>query len=337
MSQIKPAQSVAPINWQPTAELAVLKLRAQILQRIRGFFSARDILEVETPILSAAATTDPQLHSFNTCYSGPGAAYGRTLFLHTSPEFAMKRLLAAGVGSIYQICKVFRDTESGRFHNPEFTLLEWYRVGFDHHQLMDEVTELVTHILEGKVVLDPVERLTYRQAFLDYAGIDPYTAGKECMIACAQKQGIHTAGSFPDQLETWRDLLLTHVIEPQLGKNRLTFLYDYPASQASLACIRPGTPPLAERFELYLHGIELANGFHELDDPREQRRRFETDLSQRRARGLPAKPHDERLLAALAHGLPACAGVALGIDRLVMPAAGVSSIADVIAFNIENA
>ena len=337
MSQTKSAQSEAPINWQPTAELAVLKLRAQILQRIRSFFSERDILEVETPTLSAAATTDPQLRNFNTCYSGPGLAHGRTLFLRTSPEFAMKRLLAAGSGSIYQICKVFRDTEAGRLHNPEFTLLEWYRVGFDHYQLMNEVTELVTHILKGKIVLDPPERLTYQQAFLDYAGIDPHTADKERMIACAQKQGIHTAGSFPDQLETWRDLLLTHVIEPQLGKNRLTFLYDYPTSQASLARIRPGTPPLAERFELYLHGIELANGFRELGDAREQRRRFEMDLNRRRAMGLPAILHDERLLAALAHGLPACAGVALGVDRLVILAAGVTSIADVIAFNIENA
>jgi len=337
MSPPKPAQSIAPINWQPTAELAVLKLRAQILQRIRSFFSARDILEVETPILSAAATTDPQLHSFNTCYSGPGSAHGCTLFLHTSPEFAMKRLLAAGLGSIYQICKVFRDTETGCLHNPEFTLLEWYRVGFDHHQLMDEVTELVTYILGGKIALDPPERLTYQQAFLDYAGIDPHTADKECMIACAREQGIHTAGSFPDQLEIWRDLLLTHLIEPQLGKNRLTFLYDYPASQASLARIRPGTPPLAERFELYLHGIELANGFQELDDAHEQRGRFELDLRRRRAMGLPAISHDERLLAALAHGLPACAGVALGVDRLVMLAAEVNSIADVIAFSIENA
>src|SRR3989344_3166207 len=212
------------MDWRPAASLEVLKLRARLLERIRAFFSARGVLEVETPILSTAAVTDPMLASFTARYTGPLFPHGQTLYLHTSPEFPMKRLLAAGSGSIYQVCKVFRDGESGRRHNPEFTLLEWYRVGFDQHRLMAENGELVTQLLAPALKLDPPTATVS-----DYA-------------AMANTHGISAP---PDMLRhndvaVWRDLLLTHVVEPKLGQGRLTFIYDYPASQAALARIQPG-------------------------------------------------------------------------------------------------
>jgi lysyl-tRNA synthetase class 2 len=323
----------------PMASLQALKLRAGILAGIRRFFAERDVLEVETPVLSASATPDPALVSLATRYTGPLFPHGQKLYLQTSPEFPMKRLLAAGSGSIYQICKTFRDGEAGRLHNHEFTLLEWYRTGFDHHRLMDEVEALVTLALQGHVALAASERLSYREAFLRYSGLDPHTATAGEFAGAARAHGIEPPAELLTHHDTgiWRDLLLTHVVEPALGDGRLSFVYDYPAAQASLARVRPGTPPLAERFELYLNGVELANGFHELADSDEQRTRFGRQLHTRAAAGLPAVPLDEQLLSALAHGLPDCAGVALGIDRLVMLAAGAHSIADVIAFPLDRA
>ena len=326
-----------PRDWQPSANLNTLQQRAQLLQAVRAFFTARGVLEVDTPHLSAAASTDPQLQSLSTRYTGPGAPQGRTLYLHTSPEFPMKRLLAAGSGPIFQLCKVFRDGEAGRLHNPEFTLLEWYRPGYDHHQLMTEVEELANQLLQNRVPLDTTERLTYEDAFLRHTGLNPHSATREQWAACAEQHGIDTAGLTLDDLDGWRDLLLTYLIEPHLGQGRLTFLHDYPATQAALARLRPDRPAVAERFELYLHGVELANGFHELGDAGEQRRRFDADLQRRKALGLALTPMDKHLLAALEHGLPACAGVALGIDRLVMLALGAQSVADVMAFPIERA
>lgn len=343
-------------DWRPAATLEVLKLRARMLARIRAFFARRGVLEVETPCLSHAATTDPHLASLAVRYTGPGHPPGTTLYLHTSPEFAMKRLLAAGSGPIYQICHVFRDGERGRLHNPEFTLLEWYRVDCDHHALMEEVASLVTEVLAetrapagqpahtrqeamAAAVTDlPIEKLSYREAFERYTGLDPHTADAATFARAARAQGLETPrGLAGDDLDGWRDLLLTHLVEPQLGRGRLTFLYDYPASQAAFARVRPGNPPLAERFELYLDGIELANGFHELNDPVEQRRRFAHDLATRRARGLPEVPADERLLDALAHGLPECSGVALGVDRLVLCATGARALDEVLGFPLERA
>lgn len=323
-------------DWQPTAALEVLKLRARLLERTRAFFSERGVLEVETPILSSAASTDPALASFTTRYLGPLFPRGQTFYLHTSPEFPMKRLLAAGSGSIYQICKVFRDGEAGWLHNPEFTLLEWYRVGFDHHRLMDETVELVTPLLTPTLNLNPSERLTYREAFLRHAQIDPHTATASDYSTAATTHGINASRELMQQYDTavWRDLLLTHLVEPMLGQGRLTFIYDYPVSQASLARIQPGDPPVAARFELYLNGIELANGFHELADPAEQRTRFERQLHARVAGGQPVVPMDERLLAALSQGLPDCAGVALGFDRLVMLAIGARTIEEVLSFPV---
>ncbi len=326
----------ADTAWRPRADWAALRLRAELLAQIRAFFAARRVLEVETPALSGAAITDPHLASFSTRYSGPGPQYGRMLYLHTSPEFPMKRLLAAGSGSIYQIARVFRDGEAGHRHNPEFTLLEWYRVGFDHHELMDEVTELVKALLAGRLALAEPERLSYRELFERHLRLDPHRSRVQDLAARAARWGLSVPPGMPlADVDPWLDLLLTHCIEPELGQGRLSFVYDYPASQAALARLRPGDPPIGERFELYLNGVELANGFHELGDAREQRRRFEAENARRQALGLPAVPIDEPLLAALASGLPDCAGVALGLDRLVMLAAGKTSIQEVIAFPID--
>jgi lysyl-tRNA synthetase class 2 len=327
------------VDWQPSATLEVLRLRARMLAGIRAFFSERGVLEVETPCLSVAATPDPALLSFTTRYTGPLFPQGQTLYLQTSPEFPMKRLLAAGSGSIYQICKVFRDGEAGRTHNPEFTLLEWYRTGFDAAQLMAEVETLLQQLLGEHLPLAASERLSYREAFQRHANLDPHTATARDFAQAARAHEIHAPPGMlaHHDVAIWRDLLLTHLIEPKLGQGRLTFLYDYPASQASLARVRPGTPPLAERFELYLNGTELANGFHELADASEQRTRFERQLHARSVKHQPAVTLDENLLAALASGLPDCSGVALGFDRLAMLAAGAKSLGEVIAFPVDRA
>lgn len=324
--------------WRPSADLATLRLRAELLARIRTFFAVRGVLEVETPALSAAAITEPNLASFSTVYTGPGLRCGQPLYLHTSPEFPMKRLLAAGSGCIYQIARVFRDGEAGRRHNPEFTLLEWYRVGFDHHRLMDEVAELVTELLAGRLALAEPERLSYRELFQRHLDLNPHQAGVAELAACAEVQGVPIPPGMPaDDVDPWLDLLLTHCIEPSLGQGRLTFVYDYPASQAALARLRPDDPLVGERFELYLNGVELANGFHELGDAGEQRCRFEAENAARQPLGLPVMPVDENLLAALEAGLPDCAGVALGFDRLAMLAAGKTALAEVLAFPVERA
>jgi lysyl-tRNA synthetase class 2 len=323
-------------NWRPTASLATLRLRAQLLARIRGFFAQRGVLEVETPLLSHAATTDPNLHSFLAQSLAPGDAPA-AFYLQTSPEFAMKRLLAAGSAAIYQVAKVFRADEIGRLHNPEFTMIEWYRTDFDYHRLMTEVGELVAESIAGLRRLQPAEKLSYATAFLRHAGVDPHTASSRQFADAARSHGIAVAGLAEDDCDAWRDLLLTHVVEPQLGRERLTFLYDYPASAAALARVRPDDPPVAERFELYLDGIELANGFQELTDVDEQHRRFERDKRRRVEQGLAAIPSDQQLLAALAHGLPHCSGVALGLDRLLMCASGARSITDVLAFPFDRA
>jgi lysyl-tRNA synthetase class 2 len=318
-------------EWRPGAPLANLKVRAAILQQIRAFFTERGVLEVETPTLSAAALSSPAIDSFVTRYTGPGHVAGVNLYLHTSPEFPMKRLLAAGSGPIYQLGKVFRQGEAGRRHNPEFTLLEWYRPGFDHHALMDEVAVLVAPILGLQEV---AERMSYRDAFIRYAAVDPFVASIAELRATAQHHGIEgfDAG---EERDIWLDLILSHRIEPHLGEDRLCFLTEYPASQAALARLNPDNPAVAERFELYYKGVELANGFHELGDSMEQCKRFEAELAERATQGREQPPMDERLLAALETGLPECAGVALGVDRLVMLAVGAESLDEVIAFSIE--
>ena len=320
-------------DWRPSASPATLVIRARLLQRIRVFFQAREVLEVETPLLSRAAVTDPHLETF--VIQDPRG--GTPRYLHTSPEFAMKRLLAAGSGSIYQVCKVFRQGEAGRHHNPEFSMLEWYRPGFNHQQLMTEVDDLLRALLDGCLPLADTLRLTYREAFQHNVGIDPFMASIPELQATVRQRNIDVIGLDQHHRDPWLDLLMTHVVEPALPQDGPVFIYDYPASQAALARIRQESPPVAERFELYLGGMELANGFHELTDAAEQRQRFTVDLASREASRLACVPMDERFLSALESGLTACAGVALGIDRLVMLAAGVKSISEVIAFDDEHA
>jgi lysyl-tRNA synthetase class 2 len=321
--------------WRPTAPLATLRARAELLERIRRFFREAGVLEVETPACSFRGNTDPAIESLTTDYTGPGHASGARLYLHTSPEFPMKRLLAAGSGPIYQICRVYRNGELGRLHNPEFSLLEWYRPGFDHHRLMDEVTALVRAVAGADL---PQRRLSYAELFSEYLGLEPHGADPPRLRARALELKVPGAADLdlPGR-DAWLDLLLTHCIEPRLPPRQMTFVYDYPASQAALARVRPGDPPLAERFELYLGGMELANGFHELADAAEQRTRFEAELEERSARGQTAVPMDVHLLAALEAGLPECAGVALGLDRLLLWLTGAERIERVLAFGFERA
>ncbi len=318
--------------WQPSASLEILKQRTQLIQQIRHFFTARHILEVETPSLSRAATPDPALLSFQTTFEAGSEASRQALYLQTSPEFFMKRMVAAGYGAIYQIAKVFRNAESGRRHNPEFTLLEWYRPGLSLQQLMDEVEALVTELFAHcSVVVESARRVTYRQLFLDVVGIDPLTATTEDWQACLDRHHVHLAVEQRLSASAYCDLLLSHVIEPAMPAG-LCFVYDYPADQASLASVRQDDPPVAERFELFYNGMELANGFHELADAVEQRQRFVAENTQRQQQGFSAVPLDERFLEALKSGLPDCSGVAMGLDRLMMVLLGCDSIDDVIAF-----
>lgn len=311
------------IDWQPTASIATLELRARMLRAAREYFAATRALEVETPTLSAAAVTDVHLASIES------TALRQRRFLQTSPEYAMKRLLAAGCGDIWQICRVYRDEESGRWHNPEFTLIEWYRLGIDHHALMSDVERLVATLLPPERHFDRAERLSYREAVQLHAGIDALDDPIPVLIARLRSGGIDVPDSLDADRDACLDLIMSTLVGPQLGHDRLTFIYDYPASQAALAQIRGR---VASRFEAYLDGIELANGFHELGNVAEQRRRFEHDLVERDQRGLPAVPVDKAFLAALDAGLPDCSGVALGFDRLVMCAANAKHIDDVLAF-----
>ncbi|MDH3355081.1 MAG: EF-P lysine aminoacylase EpmA [Chromatiales bacterium] len=313
-------------DWQPTAPIENLKKRARILQQIRAFFLQRDVLEVDTPTLSHAGLSEPNIESFQTT---------EAFYLHTSPEFPMKRLLAAGSGSIYQIAKVFRQGESGRNHNPEFTLLEWYRVGWCYRELMDEIVELITIILGTEQLNQPPERLTYCDAFTHYLSIDPLTVSSDELARCAEEQGIMMNTPEGMNREAWLDLLFAEKIQPNLGRGHITFIYDYPAEQASLARLKPDNSNLAERFELFVEGMELGNGFGELTDAKEQRQRFEHDLLVRGERNAPKPLLDENFLAALESGMPDASGVAIGIDRLVMAALGAGSIEAVIAFPME--
>jgi elongation factor P--(R)-beta-lysine ligase len=318
-------------EWRPTATQTVLRQRAALLARSREFFAARGVLEVETPALSRGSASDPQIEPLLTHLAGQH----RPFYLSTSPEFPMKRLLTAGSGDIYQICKVFRDAERGRWHNPEFTLLEWYRLGFDDAALMAEVEALTAHLLAPLRQLDSAERLTYAEALRRHAGVDAHTAGERDLERAAAAHGIVCEAGLDRDAKL--DLLMGFLVGPKLGHERPCFVCDYPASQASLARLKPGRPRVAARFEFYLDGIELANGFHELTDEGEQRDRFAQDLETRRARGQIQPPLDERLLAALAVGLPDCAGVALGFDRLVAIAVGATRLSQAMAFSIDNA
>ena len=314
------------MTYRPTATTETLRLRARMLARTRAFFAARGVLEVETPSLSESAPTDPALESVEVAVR----ALARPHYLHTSPELAMKRLLAAGAGDMYQICRVFRDGELGRWHQPEFTMLEWYRLGWDDDRLMDEVEALVRDALDAETTRKwPAERITYRNAFVRALGVDPLRDARSVGRRLAE-HGIEVPAGLDD--DALLDLALGTVVAPGFAREALTFVHDYPRTQAALARLKPGEPKVAARFELFAGGLELANGFAELTDAREQRRRFYANQAVRRRRGLPTRPVDEDFLAALEQGLPACAGVALGFDRLVAVAGGLPSLADAVAF-----
>ena len=321
-------------DWQPTASLDVLRVRATLNAAIRTFFAQRNVLEVETPILSVGGNTEPNIASFSLEFSGRTDGAPRTRWLRTSPEFALKRLLAAGIGDCYELGRVFRDGEAGGRHNPEFTMLEWYRIGWDHQRLIGETAELVASALSlvGRRV--SLQRIAWRDLYIARLAIDPFTATDEQLRGALGDVCIHPEGLTRDD---WLDLLLTHRLQPDFEADVMLAVHDYPASQAALARIRPGDPPTAERFELYLGPLELANGYHELTDAIEQRGRFERDRAVRQARGMQAPPVDARLLAALENGMPSCAGVALGVDRLLMAMLGTGRIGDVLAFPFDRA
>ncbi len=313
-------------DWRPGASIDALRLRARVLRAIRAYFDAEDVLEVETPSLGSRTVTDPSIESLVA-----RDRTGRAWYLQTSPEFAMKRLLAAGCGSIYQITRAFRDGEQGRHHNLEFSILEWYRVGFDHHRLIDDVDALLDRILGP----GPSRRTTFRDAFLRHTGIDPLTASLAELRNACRSHGFASRGTGAARDECL-DWLLAAAVQPALGPGRV-YLLDFPASQAALARLRADVAPVAERFELYVDGIEIANGYHELRDAGELHRRMRRDLEARSAAGRPAPEVDERLLAAHEAGLPACAGVAVGLDRLVMLAGGYRSLHEVLAFAQDDA
>jgi lysyl-tRNA synthetase class 2 len=293
-----------------------LELRARTFATIRQFFAERRVLEVDTNALSTTTVTDPAIESIEATVGGDRH------FLQTSPEFAMKRLLAGGSGDIYQLCRVFRDREVGRWHLPEFVLLEWYRVGFTEHDLMAETCDLLTRIFELQRDPPRFEKATYADTFVGATGLDPHREDPE--LEGELVQALHRAGiDVPPALDraSLLDLVFSTVVVPSLPTNRGTVLYDYPVAQCALAVIAPGSPPVARRFEVFAGGIELANGFFELDDATEQRHRFQRDLATRTERGQKQVPLDEPFLDALAR-LPACAGVAVGVDRVIALTAG---------------
>ncbi|WP_336366243.1 EF-P lysine aminoacylase EpmA [Marinobacter sp. C2H3] len=319
-----------PVAWRPVASRAALESRARQLAYVRGFFAQRGVLEVETPVLGRHGVTDPHLDSVAVSATTPEWSGG---VLQTSPEYHMKRLLAAGSGPIYQVARVFRDGERGRRHNVEFSLLEWYRPGFDDQSLMSEVADLVT----GWLHCDRPDTLSYRDALRAFGGVDPFEASLETLRdRCRQWMA-------PEQLadlgrDGCLDLIMSLAVEPQLGQLRPVFITRYPASQAALAKVsQEDGHPVAHRFELYVRGVELCNGYWELTDPDEQARRFAADNQVRKALNKPVMTVDEALLAALSAGLPECAGVAMGLDRLLMLKTGAEDIAEVLAFPVERA
>ncbi|ABR75131.1 elongation factor P--(R)-beta-lysine ligase [Actinobacillus succinogenes] len=318
-------------QWQPTANVETLFARAKIINNIRRFFTDRGVLEVETPILSEFGVTDVHLSTFSTEFVAPQAERSKTLWLNTSPEYHMKRLLAAGTGAIFQLCHVFRNEEAGSRHNPEFTMLEWYRPHFDMYRLINEVDDLLQQILD----CEPAESMSYQFAFQEFVGVDPLSAERPILVELARKYNFMC--DLDEDRDTLLQFLFSTVVEPKIGQERPVAVYHFPATQAALAQISSEDHRVAERFEFYYKGLELANGFHELTDHREQLHRFEQDNVQRAKLALPQREIDRRLLGALQAGVPNTSGVALGVDRLVMIALDKKRIEEVMAFAINNA
>ena len=326
-------QDFVCMNWQPTTDHSQRMARAQLMRSIREFFYQRDVLEVETPLLSRGTVTDLHLSAFTCEFNFDDSGQSLPLYLQTSPEYAMKRLLCAQSGPIYQLCKAFRHESAGRWHNPEFTMLEWYRPGFDHGRLMHEVDELLQETLHTA----PADRLAYQQAMQTYAGLDPLTASHTALVDKLPILNINIDNASELSYDSLLQLIFSTVVEPAIGQDKPCFIYSFPASQAALARINTTDPKVADRFEVYFKGAELANGFFELASPHEQRERFKQDNALRSEAGCPQAPVDEHLLSALEAGLPDCAGVALGVDRLLMLKTGASHIRQVLNFGIDRA
>ncbi len=323
-------------DWKPACSLRHLRNRAQMLDKIRQYFAEQGVLEVETPLLGHAIGTDPNLDFFSTEYLLPPQK--QRLYLQTSPEFAMKRLLASGSGSIFQICKAFRNGEAGRLHNPEFTLLEWYRVGFDLSRLMDEIAELLLLLLDQQVPIHETRRLTYSDVFQRYTGLDALHFAHSRYSGCAASHNLPEAEQLCGQNHAaWLDFLFSHIVQPQLTGAYLYLIYDYPACQPGLSRLRADNALVAERVEVFINGIELGNGYYELADVIEQERRFHNEIQLRKTQRKPAVTVDGRFISALTSGLPECSGMAIGLDRLLMLATGSGTLADVLAFPISRA
>ena len=329
LSQRREAAHPGAEQWQPTAEWPAVRLRADLLRRARDFFYEHQFLEVETPLLSSETIVDAELEPIAVNIG----ENEETFWLQTSPELCMKRLLSAGADAIFQITRGFRKEESGPLHNPEFTLMEWYRTGDG----MEEGMGLLSDLFQRLMQTDPAKRLSYRDAFLEYAQIDPFEAEPAAYAQIATANGLAVPAQLGDEIDDWRNLLLLELVMPHLGQSEPVILFNYPASQAALAEIRNDPHPVAERFELFYQGIELANGYHELRDPHELRRRTEEANRQRVAQGKRPLPPSRRLEAAMREGFPRAAGVALGVDRLVLLAAGKKELADVMTFPINRA
>lgn len=325
------------MSWQPSMSWQHAKQRANVLATIRKFFNERDVIEVETPLLSNGTITDVHLDPFITQFNystDSNIEEAKALYVQTSPEFAMKRLLASGYGCCYQICKAFRHEQHGRYHNPEFTMLEWYRVGFDHFQLIEEVAALLRDVLACK----DTESISYQNLFLREVNIDPLKATNEELTTLISEHGMLSDWLINESSkDTLLQFVMSEIIEPRIGNDIPCFVYNFPASQASLAKISADDSRVAERFECYFKGIELANGFNELTDADQQLRRFRADNEIRSDMNKEQRPIDDNFIAALKHGLPKCSGVALGVDRLLMLALGAKSIDKVISFPIDNA
>ena len=318
--------------WRPSAPMPTLRLRAELLTAVRSFFAARGVLEVDTPALVRHAVTDVHIH----CAAVQLPGHAAPLYLHSSPEYAMKRMLAAGSGDIFQIAHVFRGHEMSPLHNAEFTLIEWYRCGYSMAALMAEVAQLAGELLALPSSV-PVQYLPYAAAFERELGVDPLRAGESALRAVALAHRLEPQVAQRCSRDELLDWLMASVLAPRLGRSALCFVHHYPASQAALARLDPQDPQLAMRFELYRAGVELANGFEELSDAQQQRARFELDRHERIRRGLSAPAIDETLLGALAAGLPPVAGVALGFDRLLMLRLGAERIEQVLPFAFERA
>ncbi|RBO84755.1 EF-P lysine aminoacylase EpmA [Marinomonas aquiplantarum] len=319
-------------SWQPSAELSVLRQRADLFGKIRQFFAEQEVMEVDTQCLSLASISDPHIEVLTAHTRSMGQDL--TYYLQTSPEYAMKRLLCAGAGSIYQLGKVFRAEEMGRRHSIEFTMLEWYRVDLDHWQLMAEIEALLQAVIEPSL---QCEYLSYQQAFIDFTGLDPWQVSLEALQACAHQATEY--GLQEEDRDTLLELIFASVIEPKIGQRQPCFIHSYPASQAALAKLQQDSAGnlVAARFELYWQGMELANGYYELTDAQEQAARFAQDKAQRQVSESVERQFDERLISALIQGMPDCAGVALGVDRLLMLICGKKDIAEVLAFAHERA